>query len=162
MFTSSCFVLRRPTGPREPECGKDPRLSVVRLVTLSEGLGNRSRTISSASLCGGGARRGQIKERSQGNVLTDLVLPKRDQRAGRTDQLRDVRARDRPGRQHRLDAVPEGPDPERHAEEGGRQEGVAAAVHGDDPGPAVLASVLHEVDELQVGDAEAQAVGRGG
>ena len=43
---------------------------------------------------------------------------------------------------------------QRQAEEGGRQEGVPAVIHGHDP----AIPILHEVDPLQVGDAEPQAV----
>ena len=51
-------------------------------------------------------------------------------------------------------AVRETPVFQRQGAKGGWQEGVAAKIHGHDP----VAPVLHEVDGLQVGGAEAQAV----
>ena len=48
----------------------------------------------------------------------------------------------------------ESPVSQRQGEEGGRQEGVAAVIHGHDP--TILVS--HEVDELQVQYTKAQAV----
>jgi len=43
---------------------------------------------------------------------------------------------------------------QREGEEGGRQEGVAAKIHGHDP----ISPILHEVDRFQVGYAEEQAM----